>query len=67
MDSLASTCDKTGESDRAAASIASCALEGTSLVDKDNTELIVDKSKLRRARKRIRSVYENELKVVELF
>ena len=33
----------------------------------DNTELIVDRSKLRRARQRIRSVYENELKVVEPF
>ena len=33
----------------------------------DNSELTVDRSKLRRARQRIRSVYENELKVVEPF
>ena len=37
------------------------------LIDKNNTDLIVDRSKLRRARKRIRSEYENELKVVEPF
>ena len=29
----------------------------------DNSELILDRSRLRRARERIKSVYENEIKV----
>ena len=67
MDSLALMCDKTGVSGRAAASIASAVLEDLNLIDKDNTDSIEDRSKLRRARKRTRSEYKNELKVVEQY
>lgn len=59
---LAKACDRTGVSDRAAAIIASAVLEDLKIVTSSDTSKIIDRSKIRRARKRKRTDYESKSK-----
>ena len=60
LHNLAIMSDKTGMSDRSAATIASIVLEWAGLVNKCDSFLVIYKSKVRRARKRVRlEVQEN--------
>lgn len=65
LDSLAVMSDKTGVSDRAAATIASAVLEGAGLVNKCDSSLVVDRNKVRRARKRARSEVQENMKLLK--
>jgi len=55
MPALARACDRHGLSDRSAAAIASAVLEDFGLVTADNFSNVIDKSKIRRERKKTRS------------
>jgi len=55
IDTLAIMSDKTGTSDRAAATLATAILEGAGIVNKDDASQVIDRNKVRRARKRARS------------
>ena len=46
--------DKTGTSDRSAATLATAVLEGAGIVNKDDLSQVIDRNKVRRARKRAR-------------
>lgn len=61
---LAKACDRTGVSDRAAAIIASAVLEDLQIVTSSDSSKIIDRSKIRRARKRKRSEYQGGNKEV---
>ena len=54
VEAVAVMSDKTGVSDRVAATLASAVLEGSGLVNTDDLSLVVDRSRIRRARKRTR-------------
>lgn len=51
MKTLALLSDRTGVSDRAAATIASAVIEGANVTDKDRKKLVIDRNKVRRAKK----------------
>lgn len=55
LDHLAVMSDKTGVSDRSVATLASSALEGAGLININDTSQVIDRNKVRRARKRVRS------------
>lgn len=59
LPSLAIACDRTGVSDRAAAIIASSALQDLGIITKDNPAEVIDRSKLRRERRKVRSQLES--------
>jgi len=63
LENFAVLSDKTGVSDRAAATLASAMLEGVGLVTEENSDLVIDRHKIRRARKRVRCELQNEMKV----
>lgn len=52
---LAEACDRTGISDRAAALIASSVLQDAGVISEETKSSVIDRNKLRRARKRCRS------------
>ena len=54
LSSLAKICDRTGTSDRAAAAIASSTLQDFGIVTEDDSTKVIDRSKVRRARSRVR-------------
>ncbi|KAK5648087.1 hypothetical protein RI129_002979 [Pyrocoelia pectoralis] len=54
LPSLAQACDRTGVSDRSAATIVSAVLKDLGLINEDRTEKIIDRSKVRRERKKNR-------------
>ena len=54
LPSLALTCDRTGVSDRAGASIASAILKDVGIITEENTTEVIDRSKIRRERKKTR-------------
>lgn len=58
---LASVCDRYGVSNRSAAAIASAVLQDVGLVSADKNRLVIDKSKLRRARNKIRQNLQDDL------
>ena len=62
IDYLALMSDKTGVSDRSVATLASAVLEGAGIVSKCDTSHVIDRSKVRRARKRVRSEIIEESK-----
>ena len=55
LPSVAELCDRALVSDRAAASIATAALKDAGLISGSDDTLVIDKSKIRRARKKSRS------------
>jgi hypothetical protein len=55
VDLLAEVCDRVGIYGRAAAFIAASALQDAGIVNADDTSKVIDRSKIRRARKRARS------------
>jgi hypothetical protein len=59
LPSLAAACDRTGISDRSGAFIASCVLHDFGLISPENTTKIIDRSKVRRERKRKRSLLQS--------
>lgn len=62
--SLAIACDRAGVSDRSAAIIASSVLKDVGVVNEGDLSLVVDRNKVRRARKRVRSDFEENEKVI---
>ena len=54
VEDVAVMSDRTGVSDRVAATLASAVLEDSGLVNTDDLSLVVDRSRIRRARKRTR-------------
>ncbi|KAL4720314.1 hypothetical protein ACJJTC_013568 [Scirpophaga incertulas] len=58
--SLALACDRTGVSDRAAAMIASSVLKDVGIVSSNDTGSVIDRSKLRRERTKVRTALQNE-------
>jgi hypothetical protein len=60
LKSLPVVCDRTGVSDRNAALIASSVLQDAGLINEDNSDLIIDRSRVRRARKRTRSQFQDD-------
>lgn len=59
LPSLALACDRTGVSDRAAAIIASSVLKDVGIISPNNTSSVIDHSKLRRERTKVRSALQN--------
>lgn len=60
LDKLSEVCDRTGVSDRAAAMIASAVLQDVGIVSKNDRSKVIDRCKIRRARKKKRlSVVQN--------
>jgi hypothetical protein len=55
MPSLAVACDRTGVSDRSAAMIASAVLQDVGIINEEDTNLVVDRSKVRRERTKMRT------------
>lgn len=60
LPSLAQACDRTGVSDRSAAIIASAVLKDIGLVTIEETCKIIDRSKIRRERKRTRNILKTK-------
>ena len=60
LDSLAIMSDKTVTSDRSVATIASTVLEAAGIINKDDKTQVIDRNKVRRARKRARSSLREE-------
>jgi hypothetical protein len=56
LPALATACDKTGVSDRAAAMISSAVIEDVGLLSKTNPTMTIDRMKIRRARKEQREL-----------
>lgn len=65
MTKIALLADKTGVSDRATATIASAVLEAANLINEDNSEGVLDRHKVRRAKKRARTELQLQSKVIE--
>lgn len=65
LKSLAILSDKTGVSDRAAATIATVVLQGANVVGEKDEGIIIDRHKIRRARKRVRQELQENLLVEE--
>lgn len=59
LPSLALACDRTGVSDRAAAIIASSVLKDVGIISSNDTSGVIDRSKLRRERTKVRSALQN--------
>jgi len=51
---LAKVCERYNLSDRAGAAVATCDLQNIGMIDKENFSVVIDRSKLRRERKRYR-------------
>jgi hypothetical protein len=66
LPSLAIVSDRYGVSDRAAAALASSVLEDVGLIQSQDTSLVVDRSKLRRERNRIRDQIVKQSHVTSL-
>lgn len=60
LPSLAQACDRTGVSDRSAAIIANAVLKDVGLISKEETSKIIDRSKIRRERKRARNTIKEQ-------
>lgn len=60
---LAEACDRTGVSDRAASFIASSLLEDVGSIREDDVSSVIDRNKIRRARKRVRSEHQQDDKI----
>lgn len=58
---LASVCDRYGVSNRSAAAIASAVLQDVGLLSAEKNRLAIDKSKLRRARNKVRQNLQDDL------
>nr|CAI5841856.1 unnamed protein product [Callosobruchus analis] len=56
---LALVCDRTGVSDRAAAMLASAVLHDVGIITKDDKSQVIDRSKIRRARKNVRNAIQH--------
>lgn len=54
LQNLASACDRTGISDRSAAFIVNAALVDLNVISKENVNKVIDRSKIRRERKKVR-------------
>lgn len=59
LPSLALACDRTGVSDRAAAIIASSVLKDVGIISSEDTSGVIDRSKLRRERTKVRSALQD--------
>lgn len=59
LPSLALACDRTGVSNRAAAVIASSVLKDVGIISSNDTSGVIDRSKLRRERTKVRSALQN--------
>ena len=66
MQALAEACDRTGVSDRAASFIASSVLEDVGSIQKEDFNSVIDRNKIRRARKRVRSEHQQNDKITLL-
>jgi hypothetical protein len=60
LPSLATACDRTGVSDRSAAIIASSVLKDFGVVSQENSVNVIDRSKVRRERKRVRNQLQKD-------
>lgn len=60
LPSLAQACDRTGVSDRSAAIIANAVLKDVGLISKEEKSKIIDRSKIRRERKRARKATKEQ-------
>lgn len=58
LPTLARACDRHGVSDRAAAAIASAALQDFGIISPDDSQNVVDRNKIRRARQRKRNLLQ---------
>lgn len=54
LENLATACDRTGVSDRSASIIASAVLQDVGLISKRDSSKVIDRSKLRRERRKVR-------------
>lgn len=61
LPNVARVCDRYGVSDRCAASIVTATLQDVGLVTATDTSLVIDRSKLRRSRKKIRKSLKSEM------
>ena len=66
MQALAEACDRTVVSDRAASFIASSVLEDVGSIQKEDFNSVIDRNKIRRARKRVRSEHQQNDKTTLL-
>jgi len=61
LPALARACDRHKVSDRSAAAIASAVLQDFGLITTDNSENVIDRSKIRRARKKVRTNLQHRI------
>ena len=66
MQALAEACDRTGVSDRAASFIASSVLEDVGSIQKEDFNSVIDRNKIRRARKRVCPEHQQNDKITLL-
>ena len=66
MQALAEACDRTEVSDRAASFIASSVLEDVGSIQKEDFNSVIDRNKIRRARKRVPSEHQQNDKITLL-
>jgi hypothetical protein len=65
LPSLARECDRYGFSDRSAAAIASAILKDVGLIHEGNNSKVIDRSKVRRERKKLRNQLQTDVPVVK--
>jgi len=58
---VARECDRHGVSDRCAASLVTAVLQDVGMVNKNDSSMVIDRSKIRRERKRVRKELQSEL------
>ena len=61
LPTVARECDRHGVSDRSAASLVSAVLQDVGIINEHDNSMDIDRSKIRRARKRVRKALQHNL------
>ena len=61
LPTVARECDRHGVSDRSAASLVSAVLQDVGIINEHDNSMVIDRSKIRRARKRVRKALQHDL------
>jgi hypothetical protein len=61
LSTVARECDRHGVSDRCAASLVSAVLQDVGMINEHDSSMVIDRSKIRRERKRVRKNLQSEL------
>ena len=61
LSTVAHECDRHGVSDRCASSLVSAVLQDIGIINEHDSSMVIDRSKIRRERKRVRKELQSEL------